>query len=646
MCKLKALFCILMLMMVSTAYAELTQKEFGKVSQEELQMTSIQEDPDADAVILFDKGEYFFGHVYPVTLKRCIRIKVFTKHGKEFANITIPFFDGEKIREVEGYTYTKDGKKLILGQDQVFTKKQKYSNEVVFALPGVEEGCVFEYQYEKWSDYVWVLDPWFFQNELFTKLSQVSLELQEEWMYSYTFVNQRTANITPRVEDGYRLNKPVKSYIWSLENIPPIRREPYTVCRKDYLTAIHFERLYRKFPFSNFKDRIDTWEELGEDLDRWYDEYLEGKRNIKEKALDLTRDATSPYDKTIKIYNFVCRNVNWSGNRGGFDFGDKYLKSVLSHMLTRLEGTAIEKNLLLVYLLRAIGIEAHPVLISTRDNGKVNINAPGVFQLNHLIACVKIEGKDLFLDAVDWIHPFDILPPGDQATSGLLLDEKESRLIGIPSVKLDSKRHFKVKAQLREDAGITCSTTVSYQGYSNTATLKQIMEQGKTEFVKEEFLQNLPMASVDSIAYTSLDSIDQPLEINITLSSLPYAQVNGEILYVNPTIFTRLESNPFKNENRNYPVEFSYPFNEIEEVELVIPDGFEVKDLPVNVYREIPGTTFRKTFSLDANLIKCHRRFDIVQIAFPIEQYQSLRDFYQDIVSADNLQLVLTKKQN
>ena len=159
--KPRILFIIFVLAIVTLYYGEAFCQEWGKVSQEELSMTSIPEDPDADAVILFDRGEYLFGYACPVTLKRHKRIKVLTKRGSEAANISIPLFYGEKIKDLKGHTITKDGRKIKLKSELVFTKKGKDWDEVVFTMPGVEEGCVFEYVYDKWIEYTYVLGPWY-----------------------------------------------------------------------------------------------------------------------------------------------------------------------------------------------------------------------------------------------------------------------------------------------------------------------------------------------------------------------------------------------------------------------------------------------------------------------------------------------------
>jgi len=635
----KALIILLLLSIPAFCHAKSPREELGKVSKEELSMTSIPEDLEADAVILFDKGEYFFGYIYPVTFREHKRVKVFTKRGTEFANISIPFHHGEKIRDFEGYTFTKSGRKIRLESKQVFTKKGKDWDEIVCTLPGVEEGGVFEYRYEKWSDNIYFLGPWYFQNEIFTKLSQVSIKLQAGWLYSYRFSNPKEAKTKPKAEDGLT----EKGYIWTLENVQAIREELHMACIDDYRTAIYFEKTFYKLAEGSQKrDTVDTWEEIGEMADSLYRSSVKDKHKTKvnEKALELTQNLATPTEKAVKVYDYVRQSIEWNEERGIFNFEDKFLETIGA----RLEGTAVEKNLLLWKLLGDAGIEAYPILLSTRDYGRIFKNSPGLAQFNHLIVYVKLEGGESLLDAVDRLCPFGMLPVDDLGGYGLLLDRGRSRLIQIPANKVCSIEYTATQGKLLEDGALVCSCVGSYQGYFNTNARKRVAKQGKEEFIKQEALHIIPTASIDSITCTALDSADQPFEISINLSAPHYAQVAGEAFYVNPTIFTRMESNPFQNESRSFPVDFDYPFTEIEDTEFLLPNGFGVKELPANTSREIPGVQFSKTFSVDGNLIKCRRQLAVTQLVFPVQQYQELRNLYQDIVSADQLLVALTRE--
>ena len=59
-------------------------------------------------------------------------------------------------------------------------------------------------------------------------------------------------------------------------------------------------------------------------------------------------------------------------------------------------------------MLREVGIDANPALISTRANGKVLQIYPMWGQFNYVLVQVNMEGKSFFIDATDPMAPMDL----------------------------------------------------------------------------------------------------------------------------------------------------------------------------------------------------------------------------------------------
>src|ERR1700738_331693 len=81
--------------------------EWQPISPAELQMTSVPEAPGAPAVILYrqvDRDDVA-NHQYCY-----IRIKILTEEGRKYANVEIPFFNGnEDVHSVKARTIRPDG---------------------------------------------------------------------------------------------------------------------------------------------------------------------------------------------------------------------------------------------------------------------------------------------------------------------------------------------------------------------------------------------------------------------------------------------------------------------------------------------------------------------------------------------------------
>jgi transglutaminase-like putative cysteine protease len=630
---LRALVLALVLVIAAINYEDGLAQKWGEVSSEETAMTYLPEEPEADAAVLFDKGRYSFPSYEEVLLNRHTRVKIFTARGVEFAKISIPFAHGDKIKGLEGQVYCRSGNKFKLDKSQVFTKKGTNWDEIIFTLPGVEEGCIFEYRYQRWSTNRYYLGNWNFQNDLFTRLSEVMLELLPLMTYSYYFLPP---------EAGTKPDTSKKDiFSWTFKNIPAMKKEPYIACVDDHRLGVYLEAVpYREID-SYHPEAIDTWQEIGEMVSVWYEPYLKAIPLVQDKCVELTKSVSSDSAKAAKIYDYVCNEIQWDEQRGAFDLDKRDLEPVLK----RKQGNGAEKNLLLLSLLKAAGIEAYPLLIGTRDYCNV-LPRPSLIPFNHLIGYVEIAGKELLVDAVEKSFPFGVLPPDDLVISGLLLSQGTSRLMDIRASRIESQEHFVTEGELLPDGTLRCSSKAAYLGYCNASTRRKILDLGKEDFLKNDLMQQISTPSLDTVVYVSLDSVRLPLEINIGWSASNHAQIVGDNIYINPTFFLRLESNPFKNETRAFPVDFAYPYSEIEDTKLEIPEGFELDPLPAAVYREIPGAKFSKGFTSEGKVIRCFRRLTITQLVFPVSQYQKLRNFFQDVANADQLMVVLKKNQN
>lgn len=624
---------VLSLSVILFSYNPSLCQEWGEISREELNMASIPEDPQAHAVILFDIGEYSFERVDEVIFKQHKRVKVFTKKGTEVANISIPLRHREKLKSLDGCVVTKEGKKLRLDQKQVFVQKGENWNEILFALPGVEEGCVFEYRYEKRSTFTYFLSPWYFQNEEFTKLSKVTLNLLGYLVYSFTFIPSEAKTEPQRVNSN--------SYIWTFVNVPSLKKEPNVFNLNDHRTAIYFELVIQKPAGLKGYEAVDTWKEVGESIDDIYKKLLRKNRKvISQKSRELTNGITSDSGKAVAIYNFVRDKIAWGGERGILNIDEKFPENIFE----RLVGTSVEKNLLLFGLLEDAELEVFPVLISTRNYCRA-MEQPGLYQFNHLIVGLEHRGRKIFIDAVKKYYSFGMLPVEDLGGYGLKLNGELSRVIEIPFRTVDNKEHYFTKVTLMEDGEIVCTTLVSYKGVSDALNRQVIAEMGVEKFVNDRVLQGQAGALLDTVMHTSLHDLVEPLEVRICFSISHWCQVTGEYLFVNPIFSTTIESNPFDSENRRFPVEFAHPLTRIEEVELSIPNGYEVRGMPESVYLNISGATFSRRFSLNGNQLKCYRAFTITKPVFQIDQYYKLRDLYQEIVKADNSTVLLSKEK-
>lgn len=83
-------------------------------------------------------------------------------------------------------------------------------------------------------------------------------------------------------------------------------------------------------------------------------------------------------------------------------------------------------------MLRAVEIDAYPVLIPTSSVSPLDAGLPTPGAFNHEIAAVHLNGKFIFLDSTAETASCGMLPPSDQGRKVLIIDGEKAILAKTP----------------------------------------------------------------------------------------------------------------------------------------------------------------------------------------------------------------------
>jgi hypothetical protein len=118
------------------------------------------------------------------------------------------------------------------------------------------------------------------------------------------------------------------------------------------------------------------------------------------------------------------------------------------------------------------------------------------------------------------------------------------------------------------------------------------------------------------------------------------------MIYFNPIVFLREESNPFVLTTRHYPVDFSAIVDKVSVYNITIPEGYTVEELPQSKVLTLPEGAAKYTFniSVNTNKIVVMNRLQINKTLFYQDEYPNLREFYTRLVAKNSESVVLKKK--
>jgi hypothetical protein len=608
----------------------------GKFSADEINLKECSFDPEAEAIILLDKAVVTPDHEYHLITERRIRIKILNDRGLDRANIVIPFYskDGfEYIDKIQAYTFNYNDLGMqtsaIVDKQSIYTEKRNnYYSLVKFAMPAVKKGSIIEYHYVSTMKHYGGLEEWEFQSDLPTVQSSYFLEIVSRTEFAYTIQKKSTMpiNVKPMPTEG--------KIFFEMNNIPALRIEPYMDAPRDYVQKVTFQLAGVVSTFGSKLKINTTWKSVANELmtEKEFGSQLDKDLKIEE-VNRLALSASTQQEKLKSIYNYVKKNIAWSG------YDSKYAPDGLKAVWDRKKGTAGEINLLLVNLLSNAGIETYPVLAAERDFGKIDTTYPFLDRFNKTIAFAIADGKQYLLDATQENCPPGLTPYPILGTTGFLVDKKKFNLIKIAPGNKSYRNVIKVNGVIDAKGVVTAEAVVKSYDYARQLRLDAVKRDRK-KFMNENFEKPYEALAIDSF------SVPEPEQ-----DSLPFEQVvrykqqlneSGGYIFLNCNLFTGLEKNPFTSSVRFTNVNFGFPYNIIVEETFRLPPGTKI-DVPQDqiVRSEDNLIEVTRGVKFENNELKVYIRFAQSVTLIKADKYYAIKEFYKKMIDVLNEPIVL-----
>jgi hypothetical protein len=647
--------------------------KFGKIDPANFELKTYDKDTSAEALILGDYGEsqiiYDQNVGFVVEYSRHFRAKIFKKSGYDLANQELILYHNangqEKILTLKGSVYNMENGKVIestLEKSMIFQEEMDNRHtEQKFTLPNVREGSILEFYYKVRSDF-WSLPDWQFQHDIpalwseyrvsypeyfyFKKLQKgylifsVSEEDTKPVTFTITETTRAEGMLVKSSTEKYQVQYMDHVFRWVQNDVPAFREEPFMNAMINYQSALEFELASYKPPAGMVNNYTQTWEKINEDLMDDEDFGLQLKRGgfLKDVVTQLKVPADDQVKQMIAAFNFVRNTMKWD-NRNRV-----YLTQNLRNVFEKKAGSSADINLLLVTLLRELGLQSNPVILSTRNNGAIHPAQIMVNQFNYVIASVNIGDKTYLLDATEKDGSYNLLPPRCINGQGRIISETKTNWIDLNPAQRYEFTNV-IKATIGSDGLITGNMQRSFGNYA--ALNKRIEIRGSKD--NDEYIRKLESSNkgltVQKYELVGIDSLSKPYKENLDVEISDYAQIAGNIISLTPLLYDQWSSNPFKLEDRKFPVDFTYPHIYKDIINYTIPDGYVLDEKPADLVMSLPDgkTKFSYRMRVDGNTIQISSTLDIGKSLYTYDEYVSLKEFFAKLVSKQAEKVVLKK---
>ncbi|QDO92820.1 DUF3857 domain-containing protein [Formosa sediminum] len=672
---MKKVFSLLCILIVSYTYAQ--DYKFGKISKEELKETVNPEDPNAHATILYLNENVYFQYSpnegFIVVKEVQKRIKIYDKEGVDWATEIVPFYDNgsstiEELSELKGYTYyLKDGKieKDKLDKDNVFKEEtNQYWGQLKFTMPNITDGCIVEFKYRKESPYI-ALDDVDFQYDIPVKKLEFNARIPEYFYFNKYFnpkakyvvkISESSRNRVEQINskqrsggsgftnsqtsfDSSKWEFREHEYIADLENIPALVEEPFVDNMDVYRATVKWEYAMYKGPDNSIKNYSTDWESVTKTI---YDHSSFGgqlsKTGYFEKDIDaLLANVTNSEKRMSLIFNFVKSKVAWNEYLGN------YAENGVKKAYKEGTGNVGDINLMLTAILRYAGFNANPVLISTKSNGIPIYPTRNGF--NYIICAIKVTDNLILLDATDRFALPNVLPSRAINWQGRIIREQGSSAwvdlmhpaSGLENYTLQCKINPDLSAEGRVFVKKQNSSAMKFRSkYNNIGEDERLrdLEEGKGEIE----ISNLQVRHEEEINNPTIQ-----YSFSYTLNNA--VEAIGDKLYISPMLFYATTENTFKQEKRNYPLEFTYPNTYNYNVSIILPEGYTVESLPESTKVQFNGNEGVFTFisSHSGNMVVIKSVFEINNTFVLPNDYDQFKQYFAMIVEKETEKMVLVK---
>lgn len=633
--------------------------EWGKISKSDFEMKSYLVDSTVSAVVLCDYGETSLTNDLGLVFTRHERIKIVSEAGYEWATHIIRYYAGDEIeyvRDIEGATYslTPDGTIAVTHLDAKSVFELDYDQKYRgyrFTLPALQPGCIIEFRYKIIASHLYYIQDWKFQATIPVLWSEYRVRIPREIAYVAVsqgyeplYINERTDATQPvmGVTASYLHNRIAvcNQYRWVVRNAPGLREEPFTTTLEDYYSRMSLQ-LSEYALDGEVKKFLKTWELVIHDLlkNEHFGKMIDITRSIRKVTDDLMSGLTTPESKMAAIYDYVRSTIVWSGVHRMFADQEPV------DLLESRKGNNAEIAFLMISMLRHAGVEADPVILSTRNHGRIQVQYPILDQFNYVLTVARIGTELYYLDPTDPFRPIGLLPPKVLNVRGLVVKEGPVQWSDIATTK--SYVHSSLaRLTLDEQGEIRGTIETVDEDYGALSKRRDLEESKEVEFTKNLFESDRSGLQIDSVTITGKENALGPFQVRARISSVSYAQTAGDRIYINPAVVDRQYHNPFKLSKRKFPVDMSYAHSVTSCSTIEIPPGWEVKEVPPNRGISIGSefAVYTRETTVKGRSVETSGKLLIPRSVFPPGMYDRLKNFYEQMVTWQSEPIVLQRQ--
>lgn len=621
--------------------------EFGQLTDTDINTTNFPGQPEASGIVLYERGEYTVGtnqHYIILIHKVHVKIKVLDAKNFNYGTVEIPVYtprDGsESVEKLRAITHNGITQKSVPESAVYEEKVNKRWRNIKFAFPDIRDGSILEYSYELHTPYFSRLRGWNFANPLPTLYSELHTEIPGNFIYTRTLYGNRSLDVN-KAEikkgcfhlPGFRVAGDCEIATYAMRNVPAYEKEDFMLSYENYIPSLAFElaqrvdlsesRHYYANSWKNVDDRLKNDRNFGSQLKltKYFKDFLPSEISLDTDALTRAKS----------VFYHISKNINWDGEipfihdidvKKAFESG---------------AGNATEINLGLANALNAANLDAKIMLVATRSARTPSKEHPVFYGFDYPIVLLTIGQDTYLLDATEKTMTFGILPSRALNQYGRVIDFKKGSY-WMDIAPFDKNMHYgNIQMELDENGKLSGTVQEAFNGFLGAEKRKNNANRDRQQLLSRK-QQTVEKLNISDFTIENENDPEKAYVEKYDFESLDH--LSASRIFLNPFVISPFENEAaFMKSNRNYPIDFGFPFTTNFLIGIDLKGLYEVVALPDNQRIVLPNNEGEFAVVYDhsqADRINIRFNFKLNKYHFPTEAYQSLKEFFNQIISIQN----------
>jgi transglutaminase-like putative cysteine protease len=610
--------------------------------------------PRTNAVVLLDDRLVTVGPDGHVSERLRRVMKILRPQGREDARIVARYSKDEKLDSFHAWSIAPDGRQYTVKDQEVRDEALGEWGILYDDLraktvtpPGVDPGGIVAFEVQRHvATYGAQEQSWAFQQDLPIAHSVLEIDLPPGWSYYAAWLHHDP--VTPQQASPNHLR-------WEMRDSPAVDLTNISMAPSPDALAARMVVHYSAAPLPTGDQR---WTQIGD----WYDALASGRTEapqeiaVKARALGNSPDFKA---KVQSVADFMQREIRYVGIEIGV--GNLQPHSATDVFRYRY-GDCKDKVTLMIAMLNAVGVRATWVLVDT-ERGVIDPELPSI-RGNHAIAAIEMpaEYQDphlravvtsrtgkryLIFDPTDTYTPIGLLGAHLQGSYGILAQGKDSQVIALPI--LDPEANLVERAatfNLSADGALQGTVTETRTGEAARRYRRLYNEEGEKEQhedLQRRLQRDFSSFTIESAAAQNANEMYKSVSLKYSLTATSYAQTAGDLLLVRPRVLGR-DALPFHDGKREYPIDFGETGTWRDTVDVTLPPGYVVDDMPAGVDLDLGFARYRSEVKANGGVLHYSREYVVRQIDLSPDKNAEVVKLMGAIHADESNSAVLKKK--